>query len=47
MKVEKRDGTPEPITEHKLSILRALESMDAIIDGLTEGSVKKKVYKIK
>jgi len=41
------DGTPEPITEHKLSILRALESMDAIIDGLTEGSVKKKVYKIK
>ena len=31
----------------KLSILRALEGMDAIIDNLTEGKVKKKVYTIK
>lgn len=41
------DENPVTISEHKLSILRALESMDAIIDGLTEDSVKKKVYKIK
>lgn len=41
------DDESEPITEHKLSILRALENMDAIIDGLSEGKVKKKVYKIK
>jgi hypothetical protein len=32
---------------HKLSILRALENMDAIIDTLAEGKVKKKVYTIK
>jgi hypothetical protein len=32
---------------HKLSILRALENMDAIIDTLSEGKVKKKVYTIK
>lgn len=32
---------------HKLSIVRALEQMDSIIDGLTEGKVKKKVYTIK
>lgn len=38
---------PEAITEHKLSILRALENMDAIIDGLAEGHVKKKVYTIR
>lgn len=31
----------------KLSILRALEGMDAIIDSLSEGKVKKKVYTIK
>jgi len=37
----------EPITEHKLSILRALENMDAIIDTLSEGNIKKKVYTIK
>ena len=32
---------------HKLSIARALTQMDAIIDTLTEGKVKKKVYTIK
>lgn len=37
----------EPINEHKLSILRAIKNMDAIIDTLTEGNVKKKVYTIK
>ena len=31
----------------KLSIVRALTEMDAIIDSLTEGKVKKKVYTIK
>jgi len=38
---------PGSITEHKLSILRALEQMDSIIDTLSEGKVKKKVYTIK
>jgi hypothetical protein len=38
---------PSSITEHKLSILRALEQMDAIIDTISEGKVKKKVYTIK
>lgn len=32
---------------NKLSMIRALENMDGIIDGLTEGNVKKKVYTIK
>lgn len=31
----------------KLSIIRALENMDSIIDGLTEGKSKKKIYTIK
>lgn len=35
----------EPINEHKLSISRAIEKMDSIIDNLTEG--KKKVYTLK
>lgn len=34
----------KPITEtHKLSINHAIDSMDAIIDNLTEGTLKKKV----
>jgi hypothetical protein len=37
----------EDINEHKLTILKAMENMDAIIDSLTEGKVKKKVYTIK
>ncbi len=37
----------ETITEHKLTILRAMENMDSIIDGITEGTVKKKVYTIR
>ncbi len=32
---------------NKLSMIRALENMDGIIDSLTEGNVKKKVYTIK
>lgn len=36
-----------PVNEHKLSILKAMNSMDAIIDSLTEGKVKKKVYTLK
>ncbi len=35
------------VNEHKLSIARALQQMDAIIDTLSEGKVKKKVYTIK
>ena len=35
------------IQEHKLSIARALTNMDSIIDSLTEGEVKKKVYTLK
>lgn len=38
---------PETLTEHKLSIIRAMSTMDKIIDGLTEGTTKKKVYTIK
>jgi len=37
----------EPIKESKLTIVRALENMDAIIDSLTEGKVKKKVYHLR
>jgi hypothetical protein len=51
MSKEKVEETEEeevkPISEHKLSILRALEGMDAIIDTLAEGKVKKKVYTLK
>jgi hypothetical protein len=35
------------VNETKLTIDRALTSMDAIIDGLTEGTLKKKVYTLK
>jgi len=35
------------IKESKLTIVRALENMDAIIDSLTEGKVKKKVYHLR
>jgi hypothetical protein len=35
------------VNETKLTIDRALTNMDAIIDGLTEGTVKKKVYTLK
>lgn len=44
---EDPNDQPGAITEHKLSILRAIKNMDGIIDGLTEGKVKKKVYTIK
>lgn len=44
---EEEEEEVKPISEHKLSILRALEGMDAIIDTLAEGKVKKKVYTIK
>lgn len=37
----------EGLSEHKLSILKAISSMDEIIDSLTEGKVKKKVYTLK
>lgn len=39
-----KDGS---IQEHKLSIARALTNMDSIIDSLTEGEVKKKLYTLK
>ena len=35
------------VNETKLTINRALTNMDAIIDNLTEGTVKKKVYTLK
>jgi hypothetical protein len=44
---EEEEEGKEAITEHKLSILNAMRNMDAIIDSLTEGKVKKKVYTIK
>jgi hypothetical protein len=44
---EECDTDTETLTEHKLSILNAMKNMDAIIDSLTEGKVKKKVYTIK
>ena len=42
---EKPENQPGAITERRLSILKAIEKMDAIIDSLTEGEVKKKVKK--
>ena len=44
---KEEEEKPTNITEHKLSIAKALENMDAIIDSLTEGKTKKKVYTIK
>ena len=44
---ESDEEQPEVVNEHKLSISRALEQMDAIIDTLSEGKIKKKVYTIK
>ena len=44
---EKEEECDKPIMEHKLTILKAIENMDAIIDTLTEGKVKKKVYTLK
>lgn len=41
---KQKDGS---IQEHKLSIARALSNMDSIIDSLTEGEVKKKLYTLK
>lgn len=38
----KPEEHPSSITERKLSILNAIEKMDALIDSLTEGNVKKK-----
>jgi hypothetical protein len=35
------------MNETKLTINRALKNMDSIIDGLTEGTLKKKVYTLK
>jgi hypothetical protein len=43
----KPEDHPASITERKLSIMTSIENMDAIIDSLTEGKVKKKVYTIK
>lgn len=42
-----KDPKDGAIQEHKLSIARALSNMDSIIDSLTEGEVKKKVYTLK
>ena len=44
---EKPEDQPSSITERKLTIMASIEKMDALIDSLTEGAVKKKVYKIK
>lgn len=49
--VDETEGGKEEKTDvkenHKLSIVRALKQMDDIIDTLSEGKVKKKVYTIK
>jgi hypothetical protein len=37
----------DKVNERKLTINRALKNMDSIIDSLTEGTVKKKVYTLK
>jgi len=37
----------DKVNETKLTINRALENMDSIIDNLTEGTLKKKVYTLK
>jgi len=37
----------DKVNERKLTINRALKNMDSIIDNLTEGTVKKKVYTLK
>jgi len=44
---DKADNKEGSIKESKLTIIRALEHMDAIIDSLTEGKVKKKVYHLR
>jgi hypothetical protein len=46
-KDDKKEETKNITETHKLSIARAIENMDAIIDTLAEGKVKKKVYTIK
>lgn len=46
-KDDAEEEAEETITEHKLTILKAMENMDAIIDNLTEGKIKKKVYTLK
>jgi hypothetical protein len=43
----KPEDQPGAITERRLSIMASIEKMDALIDSLAEGTVKKKVYKIK
>jgi hypothetical protein len=45
--LEKIEDKKKGLNEHKLSILKAINDMDAIIDSLTEGTIKKKVYTIK
>ena len=44
---DKKEEKKAAVKESKLSISNALKNMDAIIDGLSEGSVKKKTYTIK
>ena len=41
------DKDKDKVNERKLTINRALKNMDSIIDNLTEGTVKKKVYTLK
>lgn len=44
---EPKEEAPASIMERRLSIMASIEKMDSIIDSLAEGTVKKKVYKIK
>lgn len=44
---EVEEKETEIVNEHKLTILKAMENMDSIIDNLTEGKIKKKVYTLK
>lgn len=47
MEKEESEEVNETINEHRLSISRAMDTMDSIIDSLNEGTLKKKVYTLK
>ena len=44
---DEKEDEKEKVNEHKLSILKAIKNMDAIIDTLSENTVKKKTYTLK
>jgi hypothetical protein len=44
---EETEEDGSSVSENKLTIKHAIDNMDAIIDSLTEGTLKKKVYTLK